>query len=60
MLWAFYSHEGGSSDSNYFKETRVYTKFHEIRDILHGIGYYILGDLVYTVEYFLLPLYNQS
>ena len=60
VLWASYSHKGGSHDSSCLRETQLYNHLISIRDELYKDGYFILGDSAYAIESFLIPPYDNT
>ena len=60
VIWASYSHKGGSHDSSCFKETKLYQKLINMQDRLLQLGYFILGDSAYSTRSFLLVPYDSA
>ena len=54
-LWVSYYNKGGSHYSSYRKGTKLYSILESIKDELYQLVYFILGDLAYATESFLLP-----
>ena len=59
LIWVSYPYKDGSHDSSYLKDTTLYKILEIIRDDLYRLGYYILWDSAYTIDSFMLPLYDS-
>ena len=58
--WVSYYNKGGSRDSSCLRDTKFYSILESTKYELYQLGYFILGDSVYTIDSFLLPPYGSS